>query len=867
MSSPGLVSLRPGESSAMQEVVEFGSWRDLARQLIVFVIAYGIFSLTILLCNRHYTAQVRLSRKKDKEYWLQIRTAQFLGRQGDSADKNVARNQPPLFIALNFIQFCTSITAVGLWIGKSYTLEAPSTGQTILEIVFCAFYATHGILEVMRNEFRLSEVWRVRSFTDVLSGTSLLVSLVFQKKWMNLGYVRIYNAHWAFVRLVRSSQFMSDFQQACLLTFSKFVTLMTIFASTMFLVETLGDIDIFDESTLFTSNEKGKPISFFIMLYYSFVTISTVGYGDIAPESGLGRIFALVMIIVGILFFTAETSKMLELSNLLMNGKGAYKAPKRGGGHVIVTGGAVDNQNLRVFGPFLEELCHPSRGEERPQILLVSSNPLEEAVQKFLRQWWAVGLISFIEGTLVKLEDMTRTSLASAKMVFIIADVDAEDEEKEDERNLTVALAIKNMYPDFNLKVMLLKRESKKLAITAGIPPFVCYSNQNLEGLMLINSCRAPGISAIMMNMIKQEPIVYKHEYQDHNPDYVEGLKLEIHGILLKDFLWGMGYQQLASILYSKWEIILIGIMNKKGFHCSTSDAGKTDDKTIAYILPRDKRALDFVSRRSSEWDQEFEDNLKNILRLKHKMSRVSAKFVNKAEIDFHKIPSFRAESLVPKGGRTLRLKRKKRFSVISDSFESHAPLAYQTRGKVGRREGEEQISNHILILCQSDRQWQLVHVIARNIRQMQTTFRINVMLLCPYDAPEGIKSQDPWVIWKVGDPTSIKDLTQKGNVGGAARIILISPDNASSLKSQQLIQDQKIVFVTSILEQEFRRINRSVPVILEFNGKYLRSCSAMQEERRFLTLVFSIFISVSISIFLLHCNRRFNAQAATQAI
>ena len=336
------------------------------------------------------------------------------------------------------------------------------------------------------------------------------------------------------------------------------------------------------------------------MLYYSFVTISTVGYGDIYLESGLGRILAIVVIFGGILFFTKETSKMLELTSLLTNGKGSFKSMH---GHAIVCGGGVDSQNLRVFGPFLEELCHPSRGEERPQILLVSGQLMTESVQKkFLKQWWAVGRIKFLQGSMVRQEDMVRMSLKKASMVFVIADVDAEDEEREDERNLTVALAIRNRYPKIALKVMLLKRESKKLATTAGIPPYVCYSNQNLERLLLINSCRAPGIAVIIANMIKQEPMIFREKI-DHNMNYVEGLKLEINGVLLKQSLHGLTYKQLALELYRNWEIVLVGLMTKSGFHCSCDNGSPivvTDADTVAYLLPRDKRGIDYVSRKSS---------------------------------------------------------------------------------------------------------------------------------------------------------------------------------------------------------------------------------------------------------------------------
>ena len=668
-------------------------------------------------------------------------------------------------------------------------------------------------MEVLRNECSISDViLRLYTVTDILSCTSLGMALVYQRGWLSLGYLRVYNAHVSLVCLVRSSQRLSVFKSACLLTFSKFVTLMTISAATMFLVETLGDIAMFDESSLRTHNETGKEISFFIMLYYSFVTISTVGYGDIYPESGLGRILVIVVIFGGILFFTKETSKMLELTSLLTNGKGSFKSMH---GHAIVCGGGVDSQNLRVFGPFLEELCHPSRGEERPQILLVSGQLMTESVQKkFLKQWWAVGRIKFLQGSMVRQEDMVRMSLKKASMVFVIADVDAEDEEREDERNLTVALAIRNRYPKIALKVMLLKRESKKLATTAGIPPYVCYSNQNLEGLLLINSCRAPGIAVIIANMIKQEPMIFREKI-DHNMNYVEGLKLEINGVLLKQSLHGLTYKQLALELYRNWEIVLVGLMTKSGFHCSCDNGSPivvTDADTVAYLLPRDKRGIDYVSRKSSHWDEEYNRNLVSILKKRKKMQNASNILVSQSQINFHTISSFRSDMVTPQGRRTTMDLSPNQKGV--HGCRSLKPLSLSIMDSM------DQMKNHILILAHSNRQWEMIHVIARNIRQMQTTFRIKVVILCPHEAPESIKKRNEWVTFVIGDPCKIADLTDKTNVTEASRIILLSPSNNSEFtgNKKQLMRDQKVVFVASILEQEFKRIGRSVPTILEFN-------------------------------------------------
>lgn len=95
-------------------------------------------------------------------------------------------------------------------------------------------------------------------------------------------------------------------------------------------------------STVFTGTiaiyfiERGKTIdSFLDALWWSFVTTTTVGYGDISPSTGLGRMVAVILMLVGIGFIGMLTgtiatyfitpkkapllqnqSKLLDLSDL-----------------------------------------------------------------------------------------------------------------------------------------------------------------------------------------------------------------------------------------------------------------------------------------------------------------------------------------------------------------------------------------------------------------------------------------------------------------------------------------------------------------------------------------------------------------------
>lgn len=47
-------------------------------------------------------------------------------------------------------------------------------------------------------------------------------------------------------------------------------------------------------------------------LYFSVMTIATVGYGDLAPVTTLGRLFTIVYVLVGLGIFIASASALAE---------------------------------------------------------------------------------------------------------------------------------------------------------------------------------------------------------------------------------------------------------------------------------------------------------------------------------------------------------------------------------------------------------------------------------------------------------------------------------------------------------------------------------------------------------------------------
>ena len=114
-----------------------------------------------------------------------------------------------------------------------------------------------------------------------------------------------------FIKLFRHARSIHQFFEV--LTERKF-ELITLFALLIFVVF-IGGIAIYIAEEQHNSSINGL----FDALYWSFITITTVGYGDISPATDIGRVISFVIVILGITMISFATSVIVSAFSEKLN--------------------------------------------------------------------------------------------------------------------------------------------------------------------------------------------------------------------------------------------------------------------------------------------------------------------------------------------------------------------------------------------------------------------------------------------------------------------------------------------------------------------------------------------------------------------
>jgi voltage-gated potassium channel len=235
-----------------------------------------------------------------------------------------------------------------------------------------------------------------------------------------------------------------------------------------------GTIIHFIEPTTFPTIFEG--------IWWALVTISTVGYGDYSPTSEIGRLVAMILILVGTAFmtfyFVSLSAATVSLQNSRIEGKGIFKGDK----HVILIGW---NERIR------ETLLQLNGINEKLPIVLIDET-LEENPVSYTN-------VTFIKGNPTHDDTLKRASIHSAEKIIITAD-QSKNEVHADYASVLTLVAAKGLNTSIYTIVEILTENQITNAKRAGANEVI--QTNKFTSFVMTNSIISHGMSDTLLVML-----------------------------------------------------------------------------------------------------------------------------------------------------------------------------------------------------------------------------------------------------------------------------------------------------------------------------------------------------------------------------
>jgi len=494
-------------------------------------------------------------------------------------------------VAWDILQILLSLIAMALYIVSTYQDEKP-TWIFLLEVALTLVFTVDYCLRMYLAENKFDHFFSFFPMVDFMS----IIPFVIEEIYKSVSGVDNNGPTLQFLRLARFLRIMR------LLRIMKMYRIFRLaktevergILELIFIVSCL----VFISAGLMyeaESVDNPKFEYFHSTLYFIVVALSTVGFGDIFPESALGRTLMMFIICAGLVIVPLQTSRVIELVALERKYLGAYIG-RPDARHIVVAGHLSAEE---ILG-FIKEFYHVNHtdtlrdGMLPTSIVFLSPKDPTPAMEDIINSpALPSNTLKYLKGSLTDDKSMERALLSNAKAVFLLADNFAPPDRDEDSANILALIVmirhLMSVPPSIvghtfgggtvvdhrpsrgKVKTFIQVMDTKNESRVAALPMQTLRCTVGVHSLkmrILGFGCSNPGGLALLHNLTRSFAFSERLDRPASTASttfdaYLAGIDNEIYQIDLtvEGGHWkGKTFQELTSRVYATYGALVIGI-------------------------------------------------------------------------------------------------------------------------------------------------------------------------------------------------------------------------------------------------------------------------------------------------------------------
>lgn len=288
----------------------------------------------------------------------------------------------------------------------------------------------------------------------------------------------------------------------------------------------------------FTEQKTNSRINtFFDAFWYTLVTITTVGYGDITPESFAGRCAGLVLLLFGVIIFAGFSGKVASVlfDRQLKKDRGLIQLRKIKN-HFLICGWKPD------FERILDGVLSANPGIPLELIVLINNGPSDQ--MECIKSDKRFRGINYLSGDYTDEATLVRANIKTAERALILSDSSQTFSALEtDSRTVLAVLTMENLNPRMYIAAELLDEKFEKHLSLAHCDEIIL--SKDYERSLLVSASSGMGLSHVLHDLITEV---------SGEGLYIDDIPEEFIGRTYRDYRRGL-----------KTHAVLIGILENTG--------------------------------------------------------------------------------------------------------------------------------------------------------------------------------------------------------------------------------------------------------------------------------------------------------------